>query len=50
MDWVYYHEVMSEFSLRHWAEPSAIDAFCKGPLAIRPNNVIVDDFVVSNPT
>ncbi|EHK17830.1 uncharacterized protein TRIVIDRAFT_44495 [Trichoderma virens Gv29-8] len=48
MDWIYYHEVMSEFSLRHWAEPSAIDDFCKGPLAIRPNNIIIDGLTVSN--
>jgi hypothetical protein len=36
MDWIYYHEVISEFSLRYWAEASSIDNFCKGPLAIRP--------------
>jgi hypothetical protein len=39
MDWVYYHEVMSEFSLRHWAEADAIDKFCKGPLAMRPGEM-----------
>lgn len=41
MDWIYYHEVMTEFSIRHWAEADAIDSFCKGPLAIRPGKVFV---------
>ncbi|KAL7917479.1 fungal-specific transcription factor domain-containing protein [Trichoderma austrokoningii] len=39
MDWIYYHEVMTEFSIRHWAEADAIDSFCKGPLAIRPGKI-----------
>jgi hypothetical protein len=38
MDWIYYHEVVSEFSIRHWAEAAAVDSFCKGPLAIRPKD------------
>jgi hypothetical protein len=46
MDWIYYHEIISEFSLRHWAEPGAIDGFCKGPLAIRPKGAAADDSVV----
>lgn len=46
MDWIYYHEVMSEFSLHHWAELSTVDGFCKGPLAIRPTNNIIDDPIV----
>ncbi|KAH0490875.1 hypothetical protein TgHK011_002325 [Trichoderma gracile] len=48
MDWIYYHEVMSEFSLRHWAERSTIDTFCKGPLAMRPDNITVDDLLASS--
>lgn len=47
MDWIYYHEVISEFSLRHWAEASTINSFCKGPLAIRPENMVVDGSAVS---
>jgi hypothetical protein len=47
MDWIYYHEVMSEFSLRHWAERS-INSFCKGPLAMRPNNITADELPVSH--
>ncbi|KAJ5611251.1 hypothetical protein N7510_007970 [Penicillium lagena] len=46
MDWIYYHEVASEFSLRHWAEASAIDNFCKGPLAVRPKWAAVDESTV----
>lgn len=38
MDWIYYHEVVSEFSIRHWAEADAVNSFCKGPLAIRPKD------------
>ncbi|KAL7805013.1 fungal-specific transcription factor domain-containing protein [Trichoderma aethiopicum] len=48
MDWIYYHEVMSEFSLRHWAERSTINSFCKGPQAIRPSNITIDDSLASN--
>ncbi|PTB53579.1 hypothetical protein M431DRAFT_144107 [Trichoderma harzianum CBS 226.95] len=48
MDWIYYHEVMSEFSLHHWAELSTVDGFCKGPLAIRPTNIIIDDPIAAN--
>ncbi|PTB66636.1 hypothetical protein BBK36DRAFT_1117930 [Trichoderma citrinoviride] len=48
MDWIYYHEVISEFTLRHWAERSTIDSFCRGPQAIRPNNTTVDGFLASN--
>lgn len=40
MDWIYYHEVMSEFSIRHWLDADSIDSFCKGPLAIRPKKEI----------
>lgn len=47
MDWIYYHEVMSEFSIRHWAEADAIDKFCKGPLAIRPSKILCDSSMVS---
>ncbi|ETS04882.1 hypothetical protein M419DRAFT_33640 [Trichoderma reesei RUT C-30] len=47
MDWIYYHEVMSEFSLRHWAERS-INSFCKGPLAMRPNNITADELPASD--
>lgn len=35
MDWIYYHEVSSEFSLRHWADSKSITSFCKVPLAGR---------------
>lgn len=41
MDWIYYHEVMSEFSIRHWLEADAVDNFCKGPLAHRPEDMPV---------
>lgn len=47
MDWIYYHEVISVFSLRHWAEASTWDRFCKDPLAIRPENMAMDGSVVS---
>lgn len=47
MDWIYYHEVISEFSLRYWAEASSINNFCKGPLATRPEKIGVDDDTVS---
>lgn len=34
MNWIYYHEVMSEFSLRHWAQTDERHGICKeGPLA-----------------
>lgn len=46
MDWIYYHEVISEFSLRHWAEVGVIDSFCKGPLAIRPQGAAAEDSAV----
>ncbi|PTB34996.1 uncharacterized protein TrAFT101_008116 [Trichoderma asperellum] len=48
MDWIYYHEVMSEFSLRHWAEADAIDKFCKGPLAIRPSKIFFSGSMASD--
>jgi hypothetical protein len=48
MDWIYYHEVVSEFSLRHWAEIDAIDNFCKGPLATRPKEIVIDDSTVGH--
>lgn len=48
MDWIYYHEVVSEFSLRHWAEFDAIDSFCKGPLATRPEEIVIDDSTVGH--
>ncbi|KAF3076710.1 hypothetical protein CFAM422_001826 [Trichoderma lentiforme] len=48
MDWIYYHEVMSEFSLHHWAELSTVDGFCKGPLAIRPTDIIIDDPIAAD--
>lgn len=47
MDWIYYHEVMTEFSIRHWAEADAINSFCKGPLAIRPDKMFVGSSMVS---
>lgn len=47
MDWIYYHEVVSEFSIRHWAEADAVDSFCKGPLAIRPKRSSFDGSEVS---
>lgn len=47
MDWIYYHEVMAEFSIRHWAEADAIDKFCKGPQAIRPGKIFVGSSMVS---
>ncbi|KAJ5153026.1 uncharacterized protein N7482_009504 [Penicillium canariense] len=46
MDWIYYHEVISEFSLRHWAKASTTDSFCKGPMAARPKTAITDDSVI----
>jgi len=36
MDWIYYHEVSSEFSVRHWADAAKIENSCKGPVARRP--------------
>ena len=48
MDWIYYHEVLSEFSLRHWTEAKGISKLCKRPLAVRPNTIIIDNAVVSN--
>ncbi|UKZ66062.1 uncharacterized protein TrAtP1_007244 [Trichoderma atroviride] len=48
MDWIYYHEVMTEFSIRHWAEADAIDTFCKGPLAIRPSKISVGNSMASD--
>ncbi|KAJ5565149.1 hypothetical protein N7513_001391 [Penicillium frequentans] len=42
MDWIYYHEVISDFSLRHWAQASTLSSFCRGPLAIRPGNMAID--------
>lgn len=47
MDWVYYHEVMTEFGIRHWVEAGSIDKFCKGPLAIRPGKIFVGSSMVS---
>ncbi|KAJ5118108.1 hypothetical protein N7448_004245 [Penicillium atrosanguineum] len=48
MDWIYYHEVVSEFSIRHWAEADAVDSFCKGPLAIRPKGSSFDGSEISS--
>ena len=48
MDWIYYHEVLSEFSLRHWTEAESISKFCRRPLAVRPNTIIIGNTTVSS--
>lgn len=45
--WVYYHEVISEFSLRHWATASTWDSFCTKPRAVYPYEFVIEDSVVS---
>ena len=46
MDWIYYHEVSSEFTLRHWRIPREIGLVCEeGPLA---NGSSSRDSVVRN--
>ena len=47
MNWVHYHEVISGFSLRYWAEVDAIDDFCKVYRAIWPYELITGVSAVS---
>lgn len=47
MNWVYYHEVISGFSLRYWAKASAIEDFCKVYRATRPYELPTDTSAVS---
>ena len=49
MDWIYYHEVVSEFSLRHWAHTDAIESFCKAPMATRSQIAAIGEPMASTP-
>ena len=49
INWVYYHEVISGFSLRYWAEAGSMYNFCKVYLA-RPYELVNDVSVVSRET
>ncbi|KAK5994195.1 Transcription factor iacI-like protein [Cladobotryum mycophilum] len=44
MDWIYYHEVLSQFSLRHWNDSHAKRSFCQGgPLARSSEALVLND-------
>lgn len=49
MDWIYYHEVMSEFGLRHWVQPrQQATVICReGPFARSPRLKKPDTATVS---
>ncbi|CAH0040447.1 unnamed protein product [Clonostachys rhizophaga] len=42
MDWIYYHEVSAELSLRHWADADSVIGPCKAPQARRSQELVVD--------
>uniref|UniRef100_A0A8H7TQC9 Transcription factor domain-containing protein n=1 Tax=Bionectria ochroleuca TaxID=29856 RepID=A0A8H7TQC9_BIOOC len=42
MDWIYYHEVSAELSLRHWADADSVTGPCKAPQARRSQELVVD--------